>query len=187
MIPRIDPADVDPTCLCPTMLPDLDDGLSIDGCRGDKSVFRDVEESSKDRGCFNDQSEGSLCEDTLVRDSDMIDENGVRKLEDDGDGYCGYGIDFPGPERRLGVNPDEAEGLIRLPRVGYCGLWEKTGISLCVSSNSGSSRAKDLGIGTGDLGGVKSIASMTEYITYMDALDVSFECVHEFLTLKDGI
>jgi hypothetical protein len=31
------------------------------------------------------------------------------------------------------------------------------------------------------------IVGMTEYITYMNALDVCFEWFHEFLTLKDGI
>ncbi len=31
------------------------------------------------------------------------------------------------------------------------------------------------------------LANVTEYITYMNALDVCSEWLHEFLTLKDGI
>jgi len=54
----LDPVDVDPIRLCPSMLPDLDDGVIMIGCRRrDKSVFGDVEGSGKSRGGFRDQSE----------------------------------------------------------------------------------------------------------------------------------
>jgi hypothetical protein len=49
---------VDPIRLCPSMLPDLDDGVTIIGCRSkDRSAFEDAEGSGKSRGGFNDQSE----------------------------------------------------------------------------------------------------------------------------------
>lgn len=63
----------------PIRLPDLGDGVTIIGCRSrDKSVFEDAEGSGKSRGGFNDQSERSLGEDALVRDSGVVDGSGVR-------------------------------------------------------------------------------------------------------------
>jgi hypothetical protein len=235
----IDPVDVDPIRLCPSMLPALDDGVITIGCRSrDKSAFEDVVGSGKSRGGFNDQSERSLGEDTLVRDSGVVDGSGVRKPEDNGDGFCGYGMDFPGTERGPDVNPDGREELKGMYRIGYLRIGKEAGFPLCVCSNSGSSRAKGLGIGTGTFGGVKpvdpdgldmvrpdgrappgtpaalekedlcrlpgrvfemeglldreafellSIAGMTKYITYMNALDVCSESFPEFLTSKDGI
>jgi hypothetical protein len=54
----VDPVDVDPIRLCPSMLPDLDDGMTIIGCMSrDKSVFEEVDGSGKSMGGFNDQSE----------------------------------------------------------------------------------------------------------------------------------
>lgn len=87
----------------------------------------------------------------------MVDGSGVRKLEDSGDGLCGYGMDFPGTERGPDVNPDGGEELKGMSRIGYLRIGKEAGIPLCLCSNSGSSRAKGLGIGTGDLGGVKLV------------------------------
>jgi hypothetical protein len=141
------------------MVPDLDDGVIIIGCKSkDKSVFGDVEGSGKSRGGFNDQSEWSLGEDTLVRDSGVVHGSGVRKLEDNGDGVCGYGTDLPGTERGLDVSPDGGEELKGMFRIGGLRNGKEDGIPLRVCS-SGSSRAKGVGIGTGDLGGVKPVDS----------------------------
>jgi hypothetical protein len=140
------------------MLPDLDDEVITIGCRSrDKSVFEDAEESGKSRGGFNDQSEGSIGDDTLVWDSGVVDGSGARKLEDNGDGFCGYGMDFPGSERGLDVKPDGGEELKGMSRVGYLRIGKEPEIPLCVCSNPGSSCAKGLGIGTGDFGGVKPV------------------------------
>jgi hypothetical protein len=146
----VDPVDVDPI-----RLPDLGEGVTIIGCRSrDKSVFEDAEGSGKSRGGFNDQSERSLGEDALVRDSGVVDGSGVRKPEDNGDGFCGYGMDFPGTERGPDVNTDEGEELKGMFRIGDLRIGNEAGIPLCVCSNSGSSRAKGLGIVTG---GVKPV------------------------------
>ena len=107
---------------------------------------------------------------------------------------------FPGTGRGPNVNPDGGEELKGMSRVGY--------LRLRVCSNSGSSRAKGLAMGTGALGGVKladrlpsrvfdvghmpereafellRTAGITENITYMN---VCSEWFHEFLTSKDGI
>jgi hypothetical protein len=54
----IDPVDVDPIRLCPSMLPDLGDGVTIIGCRSrDKSMFEGVEGSGKSRGGSSKESE----------------------------------------------------------------------------------------------------------------------------------
>jgi hypothetical protein len=149
----IDPVDVDPIRLCSSTLPVLDDGVTISGCRSrDKSVFEDAEGSGKSRGGFNDQSEWSLGEDAVVRDSGVVDGSGIRKLEDNGDGFCGYGMDFPGTERGPDVNPDGGEELKGMFKIGYLRIGNEAGIPLCVCSNSGSSRAKGLGIVTGAWG-----------------------------------
>lgn len=154
----VDPVDVDPTRLCPSMLPDLDDGVTIIGCRRrDKSVFEGVEGSGKSRGGFNDQSKGSLGGDALVRDSGMVNGSGVRRSDDNGDGFCG--MDFPGTERGPDVDPDGGEELRGMFRVGYLRIGKEAEIPLCVCSNSGPSRIKGLGIGTGALGGVKPVDS----------------------------
>ena len=87
----------------------------------------------------------------------MVDGSGVRKLEDSGDGFCAYGMDFPGTERGPHVNPDGGEELKGMSRIGYLRIGKEAGIPLCVCSNSDSSRANGLGIGTGALGGVKPV------------------------------
>ncbi len=151
----VDPVDVDPVRLCSSMLPDLDDGVMIIGCRSrDKSVFDGVERSGKSKGGFNVQSRWSLGEDVIVRDSGVVDGSGIRKLEDNGDGFCGYGIDFPGAERGLDAIPggEELKGMFRM---GYFRDGKEAESPLWACSNSGSSRGKDLGIGTGTVGGVK--------------------------------
>jgi hypothetical protein len=156
----IDTVDVDPIRLCPSMPPDLDDGVTIIGCRSrDKSVFEGVEGSGKSRGGSNNQSEWSLGEDTLVRDSGVAHGNAVRKLEDNGDEFCGYGMNFPVLvlERGPDVNPDRGEELKGMYRTGDLRIGKEAGLPLCVCSNSGPSHAKGLGIGTGALGGVKPV------------------------------
>lgn len=85
----------------------------------------------------------------------MVDESGVRKLEDNGDGFCGYGMDFPGTERGPDVNPNGGEELKGMCRTGDLRIGKEAEIPLCVCSDSGSSRPEGLGIGTGALGGVK--------------------------------
>lgn len=135
----------------PIRLPDLrvGDGVTVIGCRSrDKSVFEDAEGSGKSSGGFNDQSERSLGEDALVRDSGVVDGSGVRQLEDNGDGFCEYGMDFPGTERAE-VNADGGEELKGMFRIGYLRIGKEAGIPLCVCSDSGSSRAKGLGIVSG--------------------------------------
>lgn len=152
----LDSVDVDPIRLCPSMLPDLDDGVTIIGCISrDKSVFEDVDGSGKSMGGFNDQSEGSFGGDTLVGNSAVVDGSGVRKLELNGDGFCGYGMDFPGAERGPDVTPDGGEELRGMFRIGDLRIGKEAGSPLCVSPNSGSSRTT--GIGTGALGGVKPV------------------------------
>jgi len=86
----------------------------------------------------------------------VVDGRGVRKLEDNGDGFCGYGMDFPGTERGLDVNPDGGEEVKGMFRIGLR-IGKEAGVPLCVCSNSGSACAKGLGIVTGDLGGVEPI------------------------------
>ena len=107
---------------------------------------------------------------------------------------------FPGMGRGPNANPDGGEELKGMSRVGY--------LRIRFCSNSGSSRAEGLGIGTGALGGVKlvdrlpgrlidmeglpereafqllKIVAITENITYMN---VCSEWLHEFLASKDGI
>jgi hypothetical protein len=88
--------------------------------------------------------------------------NAVRKLEDNGDEFCGYGMNFPGTERGPDVNPDrgeelKGEELKGMYRIGDLCIEEEEGLPLCVCSNSGTSRAKGLGIGTGALGGDKLV------------------------------
>jgi hypothetical protein len=154
----VDPVDVDPIRPCPSMLPDLVDGVTITGCKSsDKSVFEDVEGSGKNGGGFNDQSQRSLGEDTVVRDSGVVEGSGIRKLEDNGDGLCGYGMDFPGTDRGPDVNPAGGEELRGMFRMRGLRIGKEAGIPLGVCSNPGSSRAKGLGIGTEALGGVKPI------------------------------
>jgi hypothetical protein len=132
--------------------PDPDDGVIITGCRsGDRSVLEDVEKFGRSRGRFGDQSVWSLGEDALVRDSGVVDRSGVRKLEDNGDVFCGYGIDLPDTERGPDVNPDGGE---ELKGIGDLRDEKEDEIPLCMCSNSGSSRGKDLGIGTGAVGEV---------------------------------
>ena len=153
----VDSVDVDPIRL-PPMLPDLGDEVTIFGCRSrDKSVFEDAEGASKRRGGFNDQSERSLGEDTLVRDSGVVDGSGVRELGDNGDGFCGYGMDFPGTDPGPDVDPDGGEEVKGMCRIGDLRFGKEAGVPLCVFSNPGSSRTKGLGIGTGALGGVKPV------------------------------
>jgi len=110
---------VNPVRLCSSMLPDLDDGVTITGCRsGDKSVLEDVEKFGRSRGRFGDQSVWSLGKDALVRDSGVVDGSEVRELEDNGDGFCGYGFDLPGTEQGPDVNPDGGEELKGMCRIG---------------------------------------------------------------------
>jgi hypothetical protein len=130
--------------------PGLDDGVIITGCRsGNKSVLEDVEKFGRSRGRFGDQSVWSLGKDALVRDSGVVDGSGVRKLEDNGDGFCGDGIDLPDTERGPDVNPDGGEELKGMYRIGDFRDEKEDGIPLCMCSDSGSSRGKDSGIGTG--------------------------------------
>jgi hypothetical protein len=151
----IDPVDVDPIRLCPSMLPDLGDGVTIIGCRSrDKSMFEGVEGSGKSRGGSSIESEWSL---RVIRDSGVAHGNAVRKLEDNGDEFCGYGVNFPGTERGPDVNPDWGEELKGMYRIGDSRIGKEEGLPLCVCSNSGTSRAKGLGIGTGALGGDKLV------------------------------
>ena len=87
----------------------------------------------------------------------MVEGSGIRKLEDNGDGFCGYGMDFPGTDRGPDVNPDGGEELRGMFRMGGLRIGKEAGIPLGVCSNSGSSRAKGLGIGTEVIGGVKPV------------------------------
>jgi hypothetical protein len=66
-------------------------------------------------------------------------------------------MDFPGTERGLDVNPDGGEEVKGMCKTGDLRIGKEAGFPLCVCSNSGSSRAKGLGIGTWALGGVKPL------------------------------
>lgn len=66
-------------------------------------------------------------------------------------------MDFPGAERGPDVNTDGGEELKGMFRIGALRIGKEAGVPLCVCPNSGSSRAKGLGIGTGPLGGVKPV------------------------------
>jgi hypothetical protein len=134
----IDRVDVGPGRLNPSMLlPDLNEGVAI---------IEDVVVSDKNGGGFNDWSEWSLDEDTLVR-----------RLGDNRDGFCGYGAGFPDSEREIDVNPDVGEELKGMSRIGYWVIEEKAGFPLRVCSNSGTLRAKGLDIGVGALRGGKPV------------------------------
>jgi hypothetical protein len=86
-----------------------------------------------------------------------VDGSGVRKLDANGDRFCGYGMDFPGAERGPDVSPDGGEELRGMFRTGDLRIGKEAGSPLCVCPDSGSSRAEGLGIGTGAVGGVKPV------------------------------
>lgn len=87
----------------------------------------------------------------------MVGGSGLRKLEDNGDGFCGYGTDLPGAERGPDVNPDGGEEVKGMFRIGYLRVGKEAEIPLCVCPDSSSSRDKGVGIDTGTLGGVKPV------------------------------
>ena len=109
-----------------------------------------MEGSDKSTGGFNDQSGCSIGKDALVRGSGVGDGIGIWEQEDNGDRFCGA-------NRGIDVNPDGGEELKGMFKMGDLSNGKEAGVPLWVSSDSTSSRAKDLGIGTGAVGGVKPV------------------------------